>query len=164
MTKKLKMLAGSSESQLASTVKESAHQIWLAGLGAFAKAQIEGNKVFDALVKEGEMIQTKTRKVADDKMAEVAMKAAGTWDRLEQVFEDRVARALGSLGVPSKKDIERLSKRVAELTEVVQQLTDGRAPKAARPAAVPATKAAVKPAAKPAAMRAKAKPAKTAMN
>lgn len=165
MTKKLKMLAGSSESQLASTVKESAHQIWLAGLGAFAKAQTEGNKVFDALVKEGEMIQTKTRKVADDKMAEVAMKAAGTWDRLEQVFEDRVARALGSLGVPSKKDIERLSKRVAELTEVVQKLTDARAPKAARPAAVPATKSAVKPAAaKPAAMRAKAKPAKAAMN
>lgn len=161
MTKKLKALAGSSESQLASTVKESAHQIWLAGLGAFAKAQTEGNKVFDALVKEGEMIQAKTRKVADDKMAEVAMKAAGTWDRLEQVFEDRVARALGSLGVPSKKDIERLSKRVAELTEVVQQLTDGRAPRAAKPAAVPATKAAVKPAA----ARAKAKPAaKATMN
>jgi poly(hydroxyalkanoate) granule-associated protein len=165
MTKKLKMLAGSSENQLASTVKESAHQIWLAGLGAFAKAQVEGNKVFDALVKEGEMIQAKTRKVADDKMAEVAMKAAGTWDRLEQVFEDRVARALGSLGVPSKKDIERLSKRVAELTEVVQQLTDGRAPKAAKPAAMPATKAAVKPAAiKPVVARAKAKPAKATMN
>lgn len=158
MSKKLKELAGSGESQLASTVKESAHQIWLAGLGAFAKAQVEGNKVFDALVKEGEMIQAKTRKVADDKMAEVAMKAAGTWDRLEQVFEDRVARALGSLGVPSKKDIDRLSRRVAELTEVVQQLTEGKAPKAAKPAAVPATKAAVKPAAPRAKAKAAAKP------
>ncbi len=130
MVKKLKSLT---ENQLASTVKESAQQIWLAGLGAFAKAQVEGNKVFDALVREGQSIQSKTRKVADDKIAEVAGKAAGTWDRLETVFEDRVARALGSLGVPTKKDIDKLSKRVAELTAVVQQLTEAEA-KPARPA------------------------------
>ena len=91
-------------------VKESAHQIWLAGLGAFSKAQEEGSKVFDALVKEGESIQKKTRQVADEQIAAVAGKATGTWDRLEQVFEDRVARALSSLGVPSKKDIDKLSK------------------------------------------------------
>ena len=121
MVKKFKTL---SENQLAQTVRESAHQIWLAGLGAYSKAQEEGTKVFDALVKEGETIQKKTRKAADEKMAVVAGKAAGTWDRLEQVFEDRVARALSSLGVPSKKDIDKLSKRVAELTAVVQQLTE----------------------------------------
>jgi len=138
MVKKFKSL---SENQLAQTVKDSAQQIWLAGLGAYSKAQEEGNKVFDALVKEGEAIQKKTRKVADEKMAEVAGKAAGTWDRLEQVFEDRVARALSSLGVPSKKDIDKLSKRVAELTAVVQQLTDTQESAA--------TKAAAKPAAKP---------------
>ena len=134
MGKKLKELAGgTTENQLASTVKESAQQIWLAGLGAFAKAQEEGGKVFDALVKEGESIQSKTRKVTDQKLAEVAGKATGTWDRLEQVFEDRVARALGSLGVPSKQDIESLSKRVVELSAAVQALTDGKP--ATRPAA-----------------------------
>lgn len=147
MVKKFKAL---SENQLAQTVRESAHQIWLAGLGAYSKAQEEGNKVFDALVKEGETIQKKTRKAADEKMAVVAGKAAGTWDRLEQVFEDRVARALSSLGVPTKKDIDKLSKRVAELTAVVQQLTEaqeGAAKKVAKPApkaaAVPATAKAV---------------------
>lgn len=147
MVKKFKAL---SENQLAQTVRESAHQIWLAGLGAYSKAQEEGNKVFDALVKEGETIQKKTRKAADEKMAVVAGKAAGTWDRLEQVFEDRVARALSSLGVPTKKDIDKLSKRVAELTAVVQQLTDaqeGAVKKVAKPApkaaALPATAKAV---------------------
>lgn len=155
MGKKLKALAGNlTENQLALTVKESAQQIWLAGLGAFAKAQEEGNKVFDALVKEGESIQSKTRKMTDEKMAQVAGKAAGTWDRLEQVFEDRVARSLGSLGVPSKKDIEKLSKRVAELTAVVQGLTEAKAKAVVKPAskvvAKPvAPKAPVKPAAKP---------------
>lgn len=150
MGKKLKALAGGlTENQLALTVKESAHQIWLAGLGAFAKAQEEGTKVFDALVKEGETIQSRTRKLTDEKIAEVAGKAAGTWDRLEQVFEDRVARALGSLGVPSRKDIDKLSKRVVELTAVVQELSAAQAkPKvAAKPAAV--RKAPAKPVLKP---------------
>ena len=162
MAKKLKALAGAvADNQFAATVKESAHQIWLAGLGAFAKAQEEGNKVFDALVKEGESIQARTRKVADEKIAEVAGRAAGTWDRLETVFEERVARALGTLGVPTKKDIDKLSKRVAELTAVVQQLTEaqeGTAKKVAtKAAAVPATVKAVAakaaPAKKPAAAK-----------
>ncbi len=159
MVKKLKSLAALSDNQLANTVKDSAQQIWLAGLGAFSKAQEEGNKVFDALVKEGQTIQKKTKKVADEKMAEVAVKAAGTWDRLEQVFEDRVARALGSLGVPNKKDIEKLSKRVAELTAVVQKLTEAqeapaaRKAPAAKPAAATAAAKAAAPAKKPAASK-----------
>jgi len=176
MGKKLKALAGGlTENQLAMTVKDSAQQIWLAGLGAFAKAQEEGGKVFEALVKEGETIQARTRKLTDEKIAVVAGKAAGTWDRLEQVFEDRVARALGSLGVPSKKDIDKLSKRVVELTAVVQGLTEAKpAPKAAaKPAAKPATKPAEKAAEKvvakpavakkPAVRKAPAKPAAKAV-
>ena len=176
MGKKLKALAGGlTENQLAMTVKDSAQQIWLAGLGAFAKAQEEGGKVFEALVKEGETIQARTRKLTDEKIAVVAGKAAGTWDRLEQVFEDRVARALGSLGVPSKKDIDKLSKRVVELTAVVQGLTEAKpVPKAAaKPAAKPATKPAEKAAEKvvakpavakkPAVRKAPAKPAAKAV-
>ena len=152
MVKQIKSL---SENQLAQTVKESAHQIWLAGLGAYSKAQEEGTKVFDALVKEGEAIQKKTRKVAEEKIAIVTTKTTGTWDRLEQVFEDRVARALSSLGVPSKKDIDKLSKRVAELTAVVHQLTEGQAPakkvtKAATPATAKAVAKKAAPAPKPA--------------
>lgn len=168
MGKKLRELAGGvNENQLASTIKESAQQIWLAGLGAFAKAQEEGGKVFDALVKEGESIQSKTRKMTDERIAQVAGKAAGTWDRLEQVFEDRVARALGSLGVPSKHDIDRLSKRVVELSAAVQALTEGKAaPKVVAKAAVKEAATAGEPvgarpaAAKPAA--AAAKPAASA--
>ena len=157
MGKKLKELAVSvTDNQLALTVKESAQQIWLAGLGAFAKAQEEGGKVFDALVREGEGIQFKTRKMTDERIAQVVGKAVGTWDRLEQVFEDRVARALGSLGVPSKQDIDRLSKRVVDLSAAVQALTEGKA--VAKVAATTAAPAAAKPAAsKPAASRAAAR-------
>lgn len=132
MVKKFKDLAGNvTDNQLAATIKDSANQIWLAGLGAFAKAQEEGVKTFDALVKEGEAMQKKTKKLAETKVSEVTGvvsdvtgKATGAWDKLEQVFEDRVARALNRLGVPTNKDIQTLAKRVEELTASVQELTN----------------------------------------
>jgi poly(hydroxyalkanoate) granule-associated protein len=103
VVKKLKSVG--KDSQLSATIRDSAEQIWLAGLGAFAKAQEEGTRVYDALIREGEAIQKKTRKVTEDKVTEMAAKATGTWDKLEQVFENRVARSLNSLGVPTKADV-----------------------------------------------------------
>lgn len=147
MGKKLKALAESgSENELAGTIRSSAQQIWLAGLGAFAKAQEEGAKVFDALVKEGRTLETRTRRFAEARVGAVtdrvgkaagnaSAKATATWDKLEQVFEDRVARALHKLGVPTNRDIQSLAKRVEELTVSVQRLGGGPAPRAAgRPA------------------------------
>lgn len=90
--------------------------------------------MFDALVKEGEARESYVRKATGKKMSEAAAKASGTWDKLEQVFEDRVARSLSSLGVPTKKEIETLSKRIAELTEVVQNLNSGKPAKPAKAA------------------------------
>ncbi|APJ15411.1 TPA: phasin family protein [Aeromonas hydrophila] len=148
MAKKLKALASSvTDNQLTSTIKESTQQIWLAGLGAYAKAQEEGGKIFEALVQEGEALQTRTRQSADEKIAAMTDKTAGTWGRLEQVFEERVARAVASLGIPTRKDIDKLSKRMAELTEVVQQLIDAQDLDDVAPAdeAKPAAAAAKKP-------------------
>ena len=59
---------------LSDAVKESAQQIWLAGLGAFSKAQAEGGKVFEALVKEGVNMQRKTQTVAEEKITEAAQR------------------------------------------------------------------------------------------
>ena len=122
MVKKLQQLAKENDSDLIAEIRESASQIWLAGLGAFAKAQVEGGKIFEAMVKEGEAVQDRAKQVADDKFTEVKDKATGTWDKLEKVFEDRVARALNSLSVPSKHDIDALSTRVHELTLVTKKL------------------------------------------
>lgn len=143
MVKKLKAMAASaaSDSHLAAAIKDSAQQIWLAGLGAFAKAQEEGQKVFGALVKEGSAIQHRTMKVTEDKVNEVSSgvakiadqfqkQATGTWDKLETVFEQRVERALGRLGVPSNKEITELTRKVNQLTAAVNKLSGGRAVKA----------------------------------
>jgi poly(hydroxyalkanoate) granule-associated protein len=157
VVKKLKSVA--KDSQLSATIRDSAEQIWLAGLGAFAKAQEEGTKVFDALIREGEAIQKKTRKVTEDKVTEMASKATGTWDKLEQVFETRVARSLNSLGVPTKDDVAELAKRVAELKAEVAKLNSKAAkPTTVAPKATAPRKAAPK-AAKPAAPKAAPKAA-----
>lgn len=148
MAKKLKSVG--KDSQLSATIRESAQQIWLAGLGAFAKAQQEGNKVYDALIREGEAIQQKTRKVTEDKVAEMAAKATGTWDKLEQVFENRVARSLHSLGVPTRDEVAALTKRIAELKAELDKLNTAK-PKAA--AAKPAPRAAAKAAPKKAVVK-----------
>jgi len=125
MSQKLKELAdASAENQLATMIRESANQIWLAGLGAFSKAQQEGAKMFETLVAEGEKVQERTKTAADERLAEVREKASGAWDKLEKVFEDRVASALHRLNVPSRQDIDTLSKRVHELTVTTKKLSD----------------------------------------
>jgi poly(hydroxyalkanoate) granule-associated protein len=124
---------GGGEKGISKAVLESSHQIWLAGLGAFAKAQEGGKQVFDMLVKQGEVLEAKTRSAAAQtadaareaakaKAKEMQTMAGGTWDKLEQVFEDRVSRALARLGVYTSSDVERLSERVNELSEAVNAL------------------------------------------
>jgi poly(hydroxyalkanoate) granule-associated protein len=150
--------------ETAQGVIDSSRHIWLAGLGAFAKAQKEGMKLFDTLVAQGERLESRTRKAAVDtasaareaaaaKAKEMQAMAGGTWDKLEQVFEDRVARALSKLGVHTHNDVERLAQRVDALSEAVNDLIrkSGGAPVAARaPRAKKAAKAALAEAAKPA--------------
>ncbi len=118
MVKKLRK----SENPVSKQVKESAHEIWLAGLGAFAKAQEEGTKVFEALVKEGETIQARTREAAEQEVGKARGTAKVTWDKLEEVFEERVSHALQALNVPSADDLRELSQRVDELNQSVKQM------------------------------------------
>jgi poly(hydroxyalkanoate) granule-associated protein len=140
--------------QLASSIKESAQQIWLAGLGAFSKAQAEGGKVFETLVKDGMGLQRKTQAVAEEKISEatskmtsmasgITSKATGQWDKLENIFEERVAKALSKMGMPTAKEVQALAKRVDELSAQLKK-------PAAKPVAKPVTapRAAVKAVAK----------------
>ena len=142
---------GGGERGIPKAVLESSHQIWLAGLGAFSKAQQGGKQVFDMLVKQGEVLEAKTRSAASQtadaareaakaKAKEMQTMAGGTWDKLEQVFEDRVSRALARLGVYTSSDVEKLSERVNELSEAVNALLKAQGVR--RPPASPMRRAA----------------------
>ncbi|VTU21314.1 poly(hydroxyalkanoate) granule-associated protein [Variovorax sp. PBS-H4] len=133
-------------------IKDSAQQIWLAGLGAFAKMQQEGSKAFEALVKDGVGVQKKTQHAAEETLAqaqarmagfasEFGSRAAGGWGKLESIFEDRVARALEKLGMPSAQEVAALQARVEALEAQLM-----RKEPAARPARAPRKTAARHPA------------------
>ena len=153
-----------------SQAQDYAHEIWLAGLGAFALAQDESGKIlkqgqktidetsrkvfgestklFDRLVKEGSKLENKGRKSVtetvsgvrgdvESRVGKVRESAQTNWDKLEKVFEQRVARALSRLGVPTSDEISKLSDRVAELNKRVRELSEQQkqsAPAAAKPA------------------------------
>lgn len=149
--------AATTSPPMAQAVRDSAQQIWQAGLGAFAKAQAEGTRAFEALVKEGTALQRKTQAAAEDRITEatsrmtsmandLSSKASGHWDKLETIFEERVAKALNRLGVPSAKDISALIERVDALNASVQSLMSARATGA--PAKAAGAVRARKPAAK----------------
>ena len=153
------------DSQLARSVKESAQQIWLAGMGAFSKAQAEGGKVYEALIKEGLNLQKKTQGLAEERISAVtgkmtamadgmSSKAGAQWDKLESIFEERVAKALNKMGVPSRKDIDALIKRIDELSAKVGGKVPAKTAPARKAAATPAAKPAAKAPAKRAARKA----------
>ena len=142
---------------LSKSLSESAQQIWLAGVGAFSRAQAEGTKLFEGLVKEGMGLEQTVRKFAggradvvrdavESRVGQARERATDTWDKLEKVFEDRVQRALVKLGVPSREDLSDLSTRVEQLTDELRR-QNGSATPARKPRAA-ARKAGAKKAAK----------------
>ncbi len=150
-TLKKKVQAKPVAGKLGDTVVDSAREIWLAGLGAFSYAQQEGlklveegNKLFDKLVEEGTKLEKSTRGAASDKVVDirggvesrldsVREQAQENWDKLEGIFEDRVARVMGRLGVPTADDVNKLSARVQKLSKQVASLAE-------KPAAKPAAR------------------------
>jgi len=160
--------------QIKRSISGSAQHIWMAGVGAFNRAQEEGTRLFEALVKEGMNIESKTRKLAtgkvdavrdavEERVGQVRGRAADTWDRLEKVFEERVQRALTRLGVPGREEIAALIDRVDQLNRELRKLSPApaksEAPAKAKKAAAKKTEATTAPAKKAAAKKAAAKKA-----
>lgn len=141
--------------QLSKKLSESAQQVWLAGVGAFGRAQAEGTKLFEALVKEGMNFEQGARRFAggradvmrdavEARVGQARERATDTWDRLEKVFEDRVQRALVKLGVPGREDLADLAQRVDTLTAELRRQRTSAAPRSAPARKAPTKKAAGK--------------------
>jgi len=151
--------------ETARAINDSAQKIWLAGLGAFERARAEGPRMFDTLVEQGKSIGGQAREAADQALRtlkEQASGAGGRFDKLEQVFEDRVSRSLRRLGVITRSEVADLSQGVRELSDQVREMmsAQGRAPAASTARKAPRKSGAkakrkVKSTAKKAAKRAK---------
>lgn len=143
MVKKLREMASKEgeDATLMNAVCQSAHQIWQAGLGAFAMAQGQGEALFGKLVERGAGVQKRIEDSTGQALrAPIAGGTAGSWDKLEKVFEDRVGRALHGLGVPSQEDLRALGRQIDALNQSIARLsaTTAAAPKTrAKRAAAP---------------------------
>lgn len=118
----LRALSGASRD-----LRKYTHQIWLAGLGAYARAEEEGSGFFDALVEAGREVERrakdKTPRVEDIK-ERVRHHTGETMDRMEKAFDDRLNKALSRLGIPNKREVDALRQRVQELTEALDRIDE----------------------------------------
>ncbi|MNF39654.1 Poly(hydroxyalcanoate) granule associated protein (phasin) [compost metagenome] len=117
-------------------VKLYARKIWLAGLGAYAKAGAEGVDYFKELVKAGEGVETQGKKLVDEQVEAansqfdsvknsvtgVKEKVEVQLDKIEKAFDNRVASALNRIGIPSRQDVEALSAKLDELSALLEHV------------------------------------------
>jgi poly(hydroxyalkanoate) granule-associated protein len=135
------------ETKMQKDIRESAHKIWLAGLGALSTAEAEGTKLFNTLVEKGSKYEAEGKKQINkvkSKVEDVVDKAESNIQKLGDSLDEKVSETIKKLGVPTRSEIQRLTKRVEELTVKVDQLKTPAKPAAKNPAAKkPAAKKAV---------------------
>ncbi|WP_303761726.1 phasin family protein [Alcanivorax jadensis] len=116
----LKALSGASRD-----IRKYTHQIWLAGLGAFARAEEEGSGFFDALVEAGREVERHTKDKTESRVEEIKERVrhhtGETMEKMEKAFDDRLNKALSRLGLPNKREVEELEQRVKELTSALSK-------------------------------------------
>ncbi|HET7731286.1 MAG TPA: phasin family protein [Usitatibacter sp.] len=116
-----------SSSDAAQSARDSAQKIWLAGLGAFERAKTEGPRMFETLVEQGRNMGARAVGAADEALKSLRQanyEGGGRWDKLEQVFEERVSKSLNRLGVLTRAEVGDLSRQVQELNETVRNLME----------------------------------------
>lgn len=118
------------------TPQDAAQQVWLAGLEALSQAQAQGSRMFESLVQEGLAMQRRAEDATGLRFAEVGSRvqqmgqelgkefterAAAPWEKIEGLFEERVARALERMAYPSATEVQALRERVAALEKALDQ-------------------------------------------
>ena len=112
----------STDKTLQDDLKDSAHRIWLAGLGALAAAEEEGTKVFQRLVERGREWESKGKVEVKETYEKARTKAESTWGDLGTKVDEAVTSALHRMGVPTRDEIRNLTLKVEELTAKVENL------------------------------------------
>ena len=126
------MNAKKKSKELQQDIMESAHKVWLAGLGAVAMAEQEGGKFFTNLMEKGEKLEKKSKQKVDQAKGTVAgMKtvAESYWETFGRTVDDRMTAVIHRIGVPTKDEIESLTKKVQDLTVAVDKLRTKQAAK-----------------------------------
>lgn len=120
--------------RIARELGDSAQQVWLAGIGALARAQSEGSRLFEQLAEEGRAVGDAPdaagnaagrleglRQSLDAAVGRAQARAGEAWDSVGRAFEHRVQQALRQMDVPTRDDLDALGARIDALTRELQQ-------------------------------------------
>lgn len=119
-----------------SEVKHYARKIWLAGLGVYTRVNEEGSEYVKELIRTGERVEQDAKKVIDETVeaanseidsikgeaSEVKNRFEAQLDKIEGLFDRRIAKGLHRIGIPSKHDVEALSAKLDELTALLERV------------------------------------------
>ena len=116
----------------AERVQDTAQNVWFAGLGALTMAEDQGGKLFKALVKKGEVVDSKNKKIFSGMVKDVEARVevvketvvdatSGTFNKIESGLENGMAGVLHTFGVPTRSEIKTLTRKVDALTESVNK-------------------------------------------
>jgi len=121
----------SSTETLQDELTKRGHDVWLAGLGALATVEEEGNKLFNRLVDRGEDFEEERReelKAASEKAREQRDEALSqieeAGEETQSLLMDTVNTALERFGVPTRNEVDRLSEKVEKLSKQVDKLSE----------------------------------------
>ena len=112
-------MAKKKSKEMQNDIMESAHKVWLAGLGAVAMAEQEGSKFFTNLMEQGQKLEGKSKKQVEKAKGTVSgMKtvAESYWETFGRTVDDQMTAVIHRIGVPTKDEIETLTKKVEDLT------------------------------------------------
>lgn len=118
-------------------LSERGREIWLAGLGALARVEEEGTKIFKTLVERGEVFEQRGRKQIEASLqalreqqkqaTESVSTATQTFtdaaESMERVVSNTLTDTLGRVGMPTRDEVEALSGKVSQLSEKLDALS-----------------------------------------
>jgi len=96
----------------------------LASVGAFSLAQDEAEKFVNKLIEKGEIAEKDGRSLLNDLADKRKERAKESSKRVSDELEKRMESLLNRMNIPTKSDIEQLSKKVAELAKKIDALKE----------------------------------------
>lgn len=110
-------------------LNKKAREIWLAGLGALAAVEEEGGKLFRNLVDKGNAYEKDKKEKLDEawekvstRYKETEKKFASSLSETASSVEDQLHSVASALGVPTRSEVENLSRKVDALIEKLDNL------------------------------------------
>lgn len=118
------------QENITDTLTGRAREVWLAGLGALASVEEEGNKVFSRLVEKGSAFEERGKKKFDETYTEVSQaytelegKLKSRFSKAEGDLDENLQELIHKMGVPTQEEIGELNSQVEKLIKKVDELS-----------------------------------------